>query len=498
MSVTITREELAQVVGGVIEPRVKRLTCTGVEFDSRAVHGGELFVALAGEASHGHNFVARAFERGAALAMVESADLVKQVSEPSRLIVVPDSLSAFWQLGAWWRQRLGMPVAAVTGSVGKTTVKDLIAQILLQRGRGGYSLKSYNNQTGVPYTLCSLHPDYGWAVVEIGMNHPGEIANLAPLVAPEVGVITRVAAVHQHAFKSIDEIADAKFELAAAIAPGGTLVVNGDDPVSLRACERHGVYERLKVLRFGTGIDSNVRLCKVDDRGLDGIDIALDVQGESLAVHLKLIGTHNAFNAAAAVLTARALLPDLTLNELQRGLQRCIGPRLRMERRMTARGRVIVDDSYNANPMSMKALFEVAKCQQKLGKSIGLILGDMLELGDESRRFHDEVALAAAELRPLVIVAVGAYADRFVAAGRALGVPSFAAPSPEVAAHTALKYPADILFIKASRGIKLDRAATKILEVEGEQIPGIAEQDGKVVGMVGDNEDSVLENLKGD
>ena len=233
MPISISREKLIEIVGGEALPTASRDSFSGVEYDSRAVSGGELFLALQGINTHGHQYLRQAFDRGAALFLVEDAAVRDGFPEPERIIVVPDSLKAFWKLANWWRKQLSIPILAITGSVGKTTVKEVTAQILLTRKNGSYSKKSLNNHVGLPYSICRISKEHAWAVLEMGMNHPGEIATLGEIAEPDIGVITRVAIAHLEAFESVAQIADAKCELVAKIRKSGTLILNADDPVLL-------------------------------------------------------------------------------------------------------------------------------------------------------------------------------------------------------------------------------------------------------------------------
>jgi UDP-N-acetylmuramoyl-tripeptide--D-alanyl-D-alanine ligase len=471
VSISLSCNQLVEITGAHAADCTKDIVFQGLEYDSRNVRGGELFVALRGDQSHGHEFVPQALDRGAALCLVEDIGAVQGVSSADRLIEVSDSLKAFWQIASWWRKKVALPLAGVTGSVGKTTVKELAASILLRYGRGTYARKSYNNHVGVPYTLCSINPDHKWAVLEMGMNHPGELADLALIAEPDVGLITLIAPVHQHAFDTLDEIADAKCEILRGMKESSPIIINADDSVLKAALIRNDPQSKMEVKSFGISEGSDIRVLNIVDAGMEGISFTLRIFDEDLDVHMGVLGKHNALNAAAAALVAKTLVPNLPLKHIKEGIERFISPQMRLRSYKTQKGRLVIDDSYNANPASMRALLEVAEGFQKEGGKIGFVLGDMLELGSQASKHHQEIAQAAADLKPAFLVAVGEFAPVFVETAKREGIRAFSADSPEAAAHIAIKMDFDFLLVKASRGIGLDRTVNTLLEVEGEHVP---------------------------
>jgi len=466
MTIALTRDELIRIVDGRTGPATERLTCSGVAFDSRDVRGGELFVALPGEKAHGHAFVPQALERGAALCLVEDPALPAASPHPERFVVVPDTLGAFSKLAAWWRETLKLPVLAITGSVGKTTTKEIAAAALLKVRPGVFSLKSHNNHVGVPYTICRMGRTHEWAVLEMGMNHAGELTRLSGIAVPDVAVITCIAPAHIEFFGTLDRIADAKLEISAGLRPGGTLVLNGDDEVLMRAVER--LTQRPTIRLFGTGARCDLRLGEVTAHGLEGISFPLTFGGVTEEVRMNVLGRHNAMNAAAAALGMLSLLPGLTLTEVSAGLREFQAPLMRLNVKPLRGERKVIDDSYNANPESMKAALAIARDLAASGLKVGLILGDMLELGEHSESFHREVGTAAVAAAPVFLVGVGEWSRAYVEAARAAGIPAFAAATAEESAHIARKHSFDIVLIKASRGIGLDRAVSTLIACEGE------------------------------
>lgn len=468
MTISLSRDRLAEISGGEVRGPAAQLTFRGVEYDSREVSGGELFVCLKGSQHHGHTFINGAFSRGAALFLVEDASLFSSFAEPERLILVEDTLKAFWKVAAAWRKEVALPLVAVTGSVGKTTTKEIIAALLLRESRGTYSLKSHNNHVGVPYTMCRIARDYRWAILEMGMNHAGELAALSRLAAPDVAVITAVAPAHIEAFASLRAIADAKFEILEGLAPGKTVILNGDDAELQSGAAKRELHKTYKVLNFGARADCDARVSGVTLRGLDGISFELALGKEQGTVNMGVLGGHNAANAACAALAVRSLNPQFTLAKISAGLQDFRAPLMRLNVKTLRGGKKIIDDSYNANPASMRACIELADGLQRSGLKVGLVLGDMNELGAEAGRYHTEIGSLVGQARPEFLVAVGNLAVSYVEPARSAGVSVFHTDSPEAAGHIVGKMGFDIVMVKASRAVALDRTVATLIKSLGE------------------------------
>jgi UDP-N-acetylmuramoyl-tripeptide--D-alanyl-D-alanine ligase len=471
MSLSLSKDQLIAIVGGS-SPRASTgsVVCQGVEYDSREVRGGELFIALKGETTHGHAFVKGAFDRGASIFLVEDANALPDFPEPDRLVVVPDTLQAFWTLASWWRRKLGLPVLAITGSVGKTTVKEITASILLQHSRGSYSIKSHNNHVGVPYSICKFAPEHAWAVLEMGMNHAGEISNLTKIAEPTAAAISTIAPAHIEMLGSLEAIARAKLEIVDGLSRGAPLVLNGDSEVLKSEVSHANIAGRLKTQYFGaigTGVALEAKVSAVESKGLDGVSFRLMLQGEETDVSMQIMGPHNALNAACAALSARALFPSLSLALIKKGLEEFKAPLQRLSVKELRGDRKIVDDAYNANPASMKALFEVGSDLKKQGKRVGTVLADMLELGEFSEKLHREVGEALARFEPAFLVTVGEKAKWYGEEAKKKNVATYEAASPELAAHIAMKLGFDILLVKGSRGMKLEKTVATLLAREG-------------------------------
>ncbi|WKZ56876.1 MAG: UDP-N-acetylmuramoyl-tripeptide--D-alanyl-D-alanine ligase [Bdellovibrionota bacterium] len=467
MGVSASKAELVRLLGAECVTGDEKVSCNGAVFDSRDVRGGELFVALKGAAQHGHAFLPLAHARGASLLLVEDRTFLTAGPDPQRTLVVPDTLAAFWKLAAWWRESTAVRTIAVTGSVGKTTTKELLASILMRHSLGTYSLKSHNNHTGVPYTLTRIVKGHRWAVLEMGMNHAGELRALTAIGKPDVAVITKIAPAHIEYFGSLDRIADAKCEILEGLTAHGVAVLNADDETLMRAVHRNFPQPAFRIATFGKAMSSDCRIIEVVSHSLHGFEVTLSLDREERTFKVPFPGAHNAFNVAAAVLAARRAFAELPLADMEAALRTARPPDMRLTVKQLTEGRRVVDDSYNASPVTMSATLGIARELKGQGLRVGLLFGDMLELGADAERFHAELGGEIAALGPEFLIYVGSQADTVLKSCAHAGVPAVCAESPEAAAHLAVKRPFDVLVVKASRGVGLDRAVTVLEECYG-------------------------------
>ena len=343
----LTVRAVADATGGQLVSNGADVRIEGFCTDSRTLQPGDLFVPLRGPRFDGHDFLAQAAQAGAAACLSE--ETVVGLSIP--VVQVVDTLRALGDLAAMIRNRFNGPVFGITGTSGKTTTKEMLAAILARTGEGLKSAGNFNNMVGVPLTLFGIKPEHRWAVIEMGMSERGEIARLAEIVRPEIGVITNVGRAHLESLGSIDAVARAKGELFANLPAGGTALVNADDENVARLPVANGV----KTMLFGCSAEAQVRADQVTAWN-GAVEFLLNLGGDSRLVRLPLPGRHNVMNALAAAAAARAL--EVSLDDIVAGLEAfspCPG---RMELVELPGDILVLNDSYNANPLSARAALD--------------------------------------------------------------------------------------------------------------------------------------------
>ena len=461
--------EVALACGGQLTRGPAGAVADGVSTDSRQVQPGQLFVALRGARHDGHAFVAQALEAGACGVVVERGRAQQVPEGPWAVIEVDDTLEALQRLAAHHRRRLGARVVAVTGSVGKTTTKEMVASILARRWRVVRAPASYNNEIGVPLSLLAAGASTQAVVLELAMRGPGQIARLARLSAPEVGIITNVGESHLGLLGSREAIARAKGELLEHLPEGGSAVLFGDDPLVMAQASRRTPGCRL--LTFGTGARVDVRVESLQGGGLGGTAFHLATPWGDVDCRLAAAGPHFALDAAAAA--AAALSLGSSLQEVAEGLAGFSpGPmRLQVE---PVGSVVILNDAYNASPTSMRAALETLArvVQERPGTRAVAVLGDMLELGPVAPEAHREVGRLAAQRGVGLLVAVGQMAShlaRGAADGGLAGEQVVVAADADEAARLASRRvrPGDVVLVKASRAVGLERVV-RALKAAGE------------------------------
>jgi UDP-N-acetylmuramoyl-tripeptide--D-alanyl-D-alanine ligase len=420
---------------------------TGVSIDSRTIAPGELFVALVGETGDGHAHVADALARGAAGAMVHRTP--DGAADPARLIRVADTLAGLTALSAYARARFTGQVIAVTGSVGKTTTKEMLRVMLAEAGTTHAAVASYNNHWGVPLTLARMPRNTAFAVVEIGMNHAGEILPLSRLARPHVAVITAIAAAHLGHLGSIEAIADEKASVLAGLEPGGVSVLPADGPHLARLRARAGG----GVTLFGSGAGTDVRLLE-SASAADSNDVTALVGDVRVQFRMSAPGRHMAMNAIAALATAAALgLDPLTSAAALAGFAPVGGRGAR--RRMPVPGGeiLLLDESYNASPVAVRAALAVLALQPAARRIA--VLGDMLELGETGPAEHAGLAAEVASAADLLFTCgplMRGLHESTAPRIRGAHAETSAALAPMVAA--ALR-PGDAVLVKGSLGSRM-------------------------------------------
>jgi UDP-N-acetylmuramoyl-tripeptide--D-alanyl-D-alanine ligase len=436
-------------LSGLPEAPVGRV-CT----DSRQAQPGDLFFALRGERFDGHDYLREVSAKGVCAAMVERGRVPASWSGCA-LISVEDTRTALGRLAAHYRKRFVLPVVAVGGSNGKTTTKELVASVLKQRLTTLWSEASFNNDIGVPLTLLRLDKSYQAAVLEMGTNHPGELAPLMNMIRPNYGVITCVGREHLEFFGDIAGVAQEEGWLAELLPADGKLFVNGDDEWASHTTAR----TRAQVVRvgFAAGNDWRARGVRLDSRGMrfqvDGPKT--DLAGE---YRIHLLGRHQVVNALFAI--AIAMEMGMGRADVIRGLAECRPPKMRLEM-WEVGGLRLLDDAYNANADSMLAALRTLRELPCKGRRVA-VLGDMAELGAHSEGAHEEIGRQAAELGIAQLFAVGRMAPVVGRAARAAGlnrVFEFADVETAAAAVKSFVKAGDLVLLKASRAMRLERIA---------------------------------------
>jgi UDP-N-acetylmuramoyl-tripeptide--D-alanyl-D-alanine ligase len=436
----------------------QELVAMGYSIDSRTLNPGDLFIALQGERFDGHDYVAAALEKGAAAAIVQQGRTLN--ADSGRLLYVEDTLRALQSLGAAARRVWGKPLLAVTGSAGKTTTKEMLAHLLSTRFRVMKSTGNLNNHIGLPLQLLKLEPEHDLAVVEMGMNHAGEIRALAELAHQDVAVVTCVAPVHLEFFGSVAEIARAKYELVETLHAGGVAVLNADDEY----VSQFGRDFKGKVATFGIRKAADVSAQKVTLRGIGGSTFELVAGSVREPVTLPLVGEHNIYNALAAAAAAmeRGVLPSEAAEALA-----TLRPADKRGQVLEVRGATIINDSYNSNPRALETMIDTLASMQADRRI--LIAGEMLELGPTAEVLHRESGRHAATRKIDIVIGVRGLARALAEGACGGGVQSLFLETPEEAGEWLARElrPGDAVLLKASRGVKLEKA----LEVLKEKVP---------------------------
>ncbi|MGC2621094.1 MAG: UDP-N-acetylmuramoyl-tripeptide--D-alanyl-D-alanine ligase [Acidobacteriaceae bacterium] len=433
------------------------VAASGYSIDSRTVAPGDLFFAIRGERFDGHDFVAAAFERGAIAAVVARG---RVAGLPGRLIVVDDPLAALQRLAAAVRRQWGKRVVGITGSAGKTTTKEAVAAVLGTTYKVLKSQGNLNNGYGLPLQLLRLEPEHEVAVIEMGMSAAGEIAALCRIAAPDWGVVTNVGHAHAENFADgVAGIARAKYELVAALPRNGVAFLNCGDPYVAQFGRDFGG----KVVYFGRGPCADPRGDAVESQGAAGLTVQVRAGEKRCTVHLHLPGEHNAINALAAI--AVGVTAGIPLEVCGAALEE-LRPEDKRGQVLTVLGATIINDSYNSNPEALKSMIATLQATPAIRRI--LVAGEMLELGPEAAALHAACGKAAAAAGMDAVLGVRGNAVHIVEAARAGGVEALFLETPEAAGAWLAEHlrAGDAVLLKASRGVRLERALAVLTEAE--------------------------------
>ena len=459
-AVLMSLDDVARAVGGMVYG--SRVGISGVCTDSRAVSTGDLFVAIVGDRFDGHEYVEEAMRKGAVAALTARR---VEARLPIPQVVDGDTRIALGKLAADWRARFALPLVALTGSNGKTTVKEMIASILAAHvgaapGAVLATQGNLNNDIGMPLTLLQLRPAHRYAVIEMGMNHPGEIEYLTRLAAPAVALVNNAQRAHIGLLGSLEAVARAKGEIYSGLGPGGVAIVNADDPFAdywkgLNAGRRIVTFGLGNQASRGPGPQADVRA------SADAGEARFVTPSDAFVARLQVAGEHNLLNAAAACAVAHAL--EIPPHAMQEGLNRFQGVPGRLQRRAGMNGAVVIDDTYNANPESMKAALAVLSLET--GRRV-FVMGDMGELGDAAGDLHAEVGRFARELKIDELFALGPLGARAVEAFGP-GARHFDELEALVQALRDRARAGTAILVKGSRFMQMERVADALAAGEG-------------------------------
>lgn len=451
-------EEIAKAVNGTISENANDVEITSVGFDSRKLAPDSLFVPLIGE-NDGHNYIQSAIDCGA-VGTFWRIDHAAQAPKDFPVILVDDTLKALQSLAKYYLAKINPRVVAITGSNGKTTTKDLIASVLGTSFNVAKTQGNFNNEIGVPMTILSMTSNTEVLVVEMGMDRPGQLHDLSTLVNPDVAVITMIGEAHIEFFKTRDRIADAKLEITDGLREDGTLVFNGDEPLLLERAAKLNIIKKT----FGQGITNDIYPTRIDEE--DAMTKFTTNVWDDLEFTLALLGEYNVTNALAALEVSR--LFEIKPQNMQLGLEHANLTENRTEWVKGQQGEMILSDVYNSNPTAVKAVLKAFENTHVVGKRI-VVLGDMLELGDQSQAMH---AGLATSLVPDKVADVFLIGKDMLALATALsdkyqnGINLFYYGAGEmdelIEKLNSVIQPGDEILLKASHGMHLEKVLSEL------------------------------------
>jgi len=461
---SMTLAEIKTILGAESAPGDEEILITGISTDTRTIGAGDIFIPLKGENFDGHGFIGAALKAGAVAALSSEKGL-EGVDEAS-LITVDDTLLAYHSLASAYRQKLAVPVIAITGSNGKTTTKDLVAAVLSQRFRVLKTPENFNNEIGVPRTILSAERDVERFVLEMAMRGEGQIRQLCEMARPDAGIITTIGESHYELLGSYEAIADAKGELLESLGHNGYAVLNADDRWFARLADKC----QCPVYSYGQSEEAYMRLLECTPIGMEGFDISVRRGPSDMhSFKVPMLGFHNVYNSLAAILTG--FLNGLDEKEIQQGLSSVTITGKRMEKLQTDDGIVIINDTYNASPTSVRQALKTLSMSSPKGRRVA-VLGDMRELGEISEEGHRETGREAVRSGVDYLVTMGEMGrwihEEAISEGMASDRCLWFEDRQQAMEHVSgLLAEGDIVLVKASRLMKLEEVVEHIKSSHG-------------------------------
>ncbi len=464
-----TQEDIIKATEGEVLSAGSNLLFSGVSIDSRTIAGGELFVAIKGDIHDGHTFVEEVLKLGVKGLIINGhrADRLpceKWNKAGILCVAVEDTVKALGRLASYNRRRAAVSVAAITGSNGKTTTRGMTAEVVSRRFETLSTTGNLNNEIGLPLTLLKLSRSHKWAVVELGMNHPGEIERLARISAPDIGIITNIGPAHLEGLNSLEGVMNAKGELIDGIKPDGTAVLNADDEMVMNLARRTSK----KILLFGFSDNASIRASLVKVKR-HSTSFTLLLPEETVPVDLPVSGRFMVGNALAAA--SVGYLAGLPAAEIKSGLENSAPEKGRMNIFTLPNGITIIDDTYNANPGSMEAAIKTLSELKADNRGV-LIAGDMLELGEHSAKMHEKTGSLCAESGISRLYVTGQFAGNTAdgAAGNGMNLNSIVTGSHDDILEDITRWlgAGDWVLVKGSRGMRMEKIVFKLKQWAGE------------------------------
>ncbi len=464
---SFTAGEIANITGGELLKGSPEVLCKGVSTDSRDIAAGNLFVPIVGENFDGHDFIERAIQGGAAGVLIQRGkwEKLKDLAIDVPFICVGDTVKSLGDIASFWRKHFDVPVVAVTGSSGKTTTKEMLASVISLSRNTLKSYGNFNNLIGLPLTFLQLNDSHEAVIVEMGTNRKGEIERLTHIADPDIGVITNVGPAHLEGLKSLEVVAREKGDLFYTMKRDGVAVVNRDDAAICHVQKQW----MGKIVTFGMGGNALVRAEGVKTKGEDKTSFVLVIERKRRRIDIAALGKHNVSNALAAAACSWAL--GIKYDQICCGLEEFRQLPGRMSRQLLKNGVSLIDDTYNANPASMRAAIETMN-EIKGENEIIVVMGDMLELGNGAAEMHEEMGRLMAE-RNIGRIFLKGDLVRFVAEGAEKGelakdrIVFPATPDMVVDYISSSARRGDSILVKGSRGMRMEEYVQAIIKAFG-------------------------------